>query len=75
LGVEVTINRLVALNTTIFEINPWELGIFDPTTFGFVPLKYIGSTFSAGVMPASEGCVHGYDNAGYIMGGNVIFTV
>jgi lysophospholipase len=68
LGLEVTIDRFVALNTTIFEFNPWELGSFDPTTFRFVPLEYIGSNFSAGVIPAEEGCVRGYDNAGYVMG-------
>jgi len=44
------------------------LGSWDPTTFGFVPLEYIGSDFFAGAIPATEGCVRGYDNAGYVMG-------
>jgi lysophospholipase len=56
------------LNATIFEFNPWEFGSFDPTTYGFVPLEFIGSNFSGGVLPKSEGCVRGYDNAGYVMG-------
>ncbi|OCK82443.1 hypothetical protein K432DRAFT_402926 [Lepidopterella palustris CBS 459.81] len=58
----------ISSNTTIFEFNPWELGTFDPTTFGFVPLRYSGSNFSGGVLPASEQCVRGFDNAGFIMG-------
>jgi lysophospholipase len=61
-------SRSEASNTTIFEFNPWELGTFDPTTYGFVPLEYLGSNFSAGVLPQNEECVRGFDNAGFIMG-------
>jgi lysophospholipase len=61
-------HALKALNTTIFEFNPWEFGTFDPTTYGFVPLEYLGSNFSAGVLPQNEECVRGFDNAGFIMG-------
>lgn len=59
---------LRALNTTVFEFNPWEFGTFDPTTYGFIPLEYLCSNFSAGVLPQSEECVRGFDNAGFIMG-------
>ncbi|KEF57225.1 lysophospholipase [Exophiala aquamarina CBS 119918] len=58
----------IAPNTTIFEFNPWEVGTFDPTTYGFVPLKYLGSNFSAGTLPQDEECVRGFDNAGFMMG-------
>lgn len=59
---------LISANTSIYEFNPWELGTFDPTTFGFVPLEYLGSKFSGGVLPNNEKCVRGFDNAGFIMG-------
>ena len=59
---------LIPGNTTVFEFNPWELGSFDPTTYGFVPLEYLGSNFSGGVLPLGQQCVRGFDNAGYIMG-------
>ncbi|KAI4123093.1 MAG: hypothetical protein LQ347_006280 [Umbilicaria vellea] len=59
---------LISANTTVFEFSPWELGTFDPTTFGFVPLQYLGSKFSGGVLPNNEKCVRGFDNAGFIMG-------
>jgi hypothetical protein len=45
---------LIPANTTIYEVNPWEIGTFDPTTFGFAPLRYVGSNFSGGVLPPSE---------------------
>ena len=59
---------LIPQNTTVYEFNPWELGTFDPTTYGFVPLEYLGSNFSGGVLPNSEQCVRGFDNAGFVMG-------
>ncbi|KAL9599093.1 MAG: hypothetical protein Q9219_004051 [cf. Caloplaca sp. 3 TL-2023] len=59
---------LISGNTTVYEINPFELGTWDPTTFGFAPLEFLGSNFSNGVLAPSEKCVRGFDNAGYIMG-------
>ena len=44
------------------------MGTFDPTTYGFAPLQYLGSRFSGGSLPGNEQCVRGFDNAGYIMG-------
>ena len=55
-------------NATVYEINPWELGTFDPTTFAFAPLEYVGSKFSNGELSPSEACIRDFDNAGYIMG-------
>jgi lysophospholipase len=55
-------------NATVYEINPWELGTFDPTTFAFAPLEYLGSDFSDGKVSAEGTCVRGFDNMGYIMG-------
>ncbi|KAI3394389.1 hypothetical protein diail_2856 [Diaporthe ilicicola] len=60
--------RIVSLNATNYEINPWEMGTFDPTVFGFAPTQYLASNFSAGVVPTDGKCVQGFDNAGYMMG-------
>ena len=59
---------VVALNSTVFEFSPWELGSFDPTLHGFVPLKYVGSKFDNGEIPDGTSCVRGFDNAGFVMG-------
>jgi lysophospholipase len=59
---------VVSLNATVFEFNPFEMGSFDPTTFGFAPLKYIGSNFSHGELAQDKGCVAGFDNLGFVMG-------
>lgn len=60
--------KLVGGNATVFEFNPWEFGTFDSTIFGFVPMEFLGSKFSAGELPSNSTCVRGFDNAGYIMG-------
>lgn len=60
--------QLVGGNATVYEFNPWEFGTFDPTTYGFAPLEYLGSEFSSGVLPSGKKCVRGFDNAGYVMG-------
>ena len=59
---------LIPGNTTVYEFNPFEFGSWDPTTYGFVPLEYLGSNFSGGVLAHSEQCVRGFDNVGYVMG-------
>lgn len=59
---------LISDNTTVYEFNPWELGSFDPTVYGFAPLRYVGSNFSQGLLPDNETCVRGFDNVGYVMG-------
>jgi len=59
---------LVNGNSTVYEFNPWELGSWDPTTFAFAPVEYLGSNFSNGALPDNEMCVRGFDNAGYVFG-------
>ncbi|KAL8849695.1 MAG: hypothetical protein Q9221_005305 [Calogaya cf. arnoldii] len=61
-------DTLISGNTTVFEFNPYEFGTWDPTTFGFVPVEYLGSNFSNGELAPGVQCVRGFDNAGYIMG-------
>lgn len=58
----------VSLNSTVYEFNPWELGSFDPTVFGFVPLQYLGSNFTNGQLTTDGKCVSGFDQYGYVMG-------
>jgi lysophospholipase len=61
-------DKIISLNATVFEFNPFEMGSFDPTTYGFAPTKYIGSNFSNGELPQDQGCVAGFDNLGFVMG-------
>ena len=60
--------QVLSLNSTNIEFNPYEMGSFDPTLYGFAPLKYIGSNFSNGRLPNDEKCVVGFDNGGFVMG-------
>ena len=60
--------KIVSLNATVYEINPFEMGSWDPTTYGFAPLKYIGTKFDNGRVTDDSKCVVGFDNAGYIIG-------
>ncbi|KAL0935046.1 Lysophospholipase [Colletotrichum truncatum] len=60
--------RIISLNATVYEFNPFELGTWDPTAFGFAPLRYLASNFSAGRIPNNGSCVRGFDQAGYVMG-------
>ncbi|ORY04141.1 lysophospholipase [Clohesyomyces aquaticus] len=61
-------DKLISLNTTVFEFNPWEMGSFDPTLYGFAPVKHIGSNFTGGSLPDNEPCIAGFDNVGFVMG-------
>jgi lysophospholipase len=60
--------KVISLNSTVFEMNPWEIGSFDPTLFGFAPTKYVGSNFSNGAVPDDGHCVRGFDQYGFVMG-------
>ena len=59
---------LIPGNTTVYEFNPFEMGTWDPTTFGFAPLEFLGSKFDGGSLSSDKTCVRGFDNAGFIMG-------
>lgn len=60
--------KIVSLNSTVYEINPFEIGSWDPTTYAMAPLQYVGSNFSAGAVLDNEKCVEGFDQVGYVMG-------
>jgi lysophospholipase len=59
---------MIPSNSTVYEINPWEIGTFDPPTAAFAPLQYVGSGFRAGTIPKDESCISGFDNAGFVVG-------
>ncbi|EJT73925.1 lysophospholipase Plb3 [Gaeumannomyces tritici R3-111a-1] len=64
-------SRIINLNSTVFEFGPFELGTWDPTAYGFAPLEYVGSNFSAGAVPeggSDNKCVRGFDSASFVMG-------
>ncbi|KAI9871321.1 MAG: Lysophospholipase 1, partial [Watsoniomyces obsoletus] len=44
------------------------MGTWDPTTYGFVPLQYIGTNLTNGEVVDDSRCIVGFDNAGFIMG-------
>lgn len=59
---------LISANSTVYEFNPWEMGSHDPTVFGFAPLKYLGTNFSAGNPINDDKCVTGFDACSFVMG-------
>ncbi|KAL2754949.1 hypothetical protein ACRALDRAFT_2107088 [Sodiomyces alcalophilus JCM 7366] len=71
--------RIISLNATVYEFNPFELGSWDPTTYGFAPLRWLASNFTAGTVGGGGGgggdnndnaddCVRGFDQIGFVMG-------
>merc|ERR1712144_35117 len=37
--------KIISLNSTVFEFNPFEMGSWDPVIYGFAPTEYLGSNF------------------------------
>lgn len=60
--------KIISLNSTVFEFNPYEMGSWDPNLFGFAPTKYVGSNFNAGTIAQNGQCVAGFDQVGFVMG-------
>ncbi|KAM7215182.1 phospholipase A2 [Rhypophila decipiens] len=58
----------VALNSTVIEFNPWEIGSYNAPNPAFAPLKYVGSGFERGDVPPDGDCVAGVDNVGFVVG-------
>ena len=56
---------LIPGNTTVYEFKPFEFGSWDATIYGCIPLEYLGSNFSGGVLAEDEECVRVFDNVGY----------
>ncbi|EFQ36834.1 lysophospholipase catalytic domain-containing protein [Colletotrichum graminicola] len=60
--------HIISLNATVYEFNPFELGTWDNTAFGFAPLPYLASNFTNGSITAGGSCVRGFDQAGFVIG-------
>ena len=60
--------EIIAINSTVYEFTPWEMGSSDNTVHGFAPLRWVGSNFTDGEVPRDGECVRGFDNAGFVMG-------
>ncbi|KAI0173573.1 lysophospholipase catalytic domain-containing protein [Hypoxylon sp. FL1284] len=60
--------QVISLNSTVYEFNPWEMGSYDPTVYGFAPMRYVGSNFSGGSIPDDGHCVRGFDSYSFVMG-------
>jgi lysophospholipase len=60
--------KIISLNSTVYEFNPYEMGSWDPTTYGFAPMRYLASNFSGGVVPPDGKCVRGFDSVSYVFG-------
>jgi lysophospholipase len=59
---------IIPVNTTVYEFSPFEFGSWDPTTYAFAPLRYLGSNFTNGTIGDDQDCISGFDNAGFVMG-------
>ncbi|KAF8294740.1 hypothetical protein DL93DRAFT_829796 [Clavulina sp. PMI_390] len=58
----------IPTNTSIYEFTPYEFGTWDPSLQAFIPMEYLGTAAVNNKVNGSNGCVLGYDNAGFVMG-------
>lgn len=61
-------SKVLNLNATVFEFNPFEMGSWDPSLNTFTDVKFLGTNVSAGKPIDSQRCVQGFDNTAFIMG-------
>ena len=60
--------KAVDLESPTVEINPFEIGSWDPAINGFSQVKYLGTNVSNGA-PATDGkCIEGFDNVDFFFG-------
>lgn len=60
--------KVINLNATLFEFNPFEMGSWDPTLNSFTDVKYLGTNVSNGKPINTGKCIAGFDNTGFIIG-------
>lgn len=60
--------KVINLNATVFEFNPFEMGSWDPTLNSFTDVKYLGTNVSNGKPINTGKCIAGFDNTGFIIG-------
>lgn len=59
--------KVINLNATLFEFNPFEMGSWDPTVNSFTDVKYLGTNVSNGKPVNTGKCIAGFDNTGFII--------
>lgn len=60
--------KIVSVNSTLYEFNPFEMGSWDASVYGFSPTQYLGTNMTAGEVTPGHRCVVGFDNAGFVLG-------
>ncbi|KAG2146011.1 phospholipase B [Suillus bovinus] len=58
----------VPLNSTVYEITPFEFGSWDPSLSAMLPLKFAGTYLADGLPANPSACVTGFDQASFVMG-------
>lgn len=58
--------RIISGNSTIFEMSPFEVGSWDPNVYSFAKTEWLGTNMTNGKPNGT--CVHGFDNAGFVVG-------
>jgi lysophospholipase len=56
---------IIFLNSSLYEITPYEFGTWDDRIDLFIPTQYIGSNLTNGVATNDNICVERFDNAAY----------
>lgn len=54
---------IINLNSTVYEISPYEFGTWDSRVNLFVPTQYVGSNLTDGKATHGNVCVNNFDNA------------
>lgn len=58
---------VISDNSSVFEINPYEMGSWDPTLYAFTDLQFIGTIVRNGT-PTTRSCTEGFDASSFIIG-------
>lgn len=58
----------VDLSSPTVEINPFEIGSWDPAINGFSQVKYLGTNVSNGIPHTDGKCIEGFDNVDFFFG-------
>lgn len=60
--------QLVDLNSPTVEINPFEIGSWDPFINSFSQVNYLGTNVTDGIPEVKGKCVEGFDNVDFFFG-------
>ncbi|THV07356.1 phospholipase B [Dendrothele bispora CBS 962.96] len=60
--------RVLGLDSTVYEITPFELASFDPSLSAGANISYAGTHLVEGRPANGTACVTGFDQAGFMMG-------